>query len=144
MTFEATRSRQPLAAFILLFLGLLPACCPSGAWVDNFGSLYSIVTFSSDEAGSSLQTTGVVDTRQIGCGVWTLRPPGEGEAPVDPENPIAWVVENPNPNPADACCYAFRFDGRITGSGCLLIVGEYHTVGGKCEQSGQMLLELVQ
>jgi hypothetical protein len=133
---------------VFLVFGLLsttlPCCCPSGAWVDNFGSLYSIVTFSPAEFDQPFLTTGVVDTRDTGCGVWSIRPPAEGEPAVDPENPVAWVAENPHPNPADQCCYALRFDGQIVGSGCDLILGEYRNVGGKCEQSGQMFLQAVQ
>jgi hypothetical protein len=123
---------------------LFPACCPTGAWEDNFGRSYSIVTLSPTEEDQPFLTTGLVDTRDMGCGVWAIRPPLPGEPAVDPENPVAWVAENPNPNPADLCCYAFRFDGQVTGSGCFLILGEYRNVGGKCEQSGQMFLQSVQ
>jgi len=51
---------------------------------------------------------------------------------------------NPNPNPADQCCYAFRFDGQVAGSGCVVILGDYRNVGGKCQQSGQMFLQTAQ
>jgi len=60
---------------------------------------------------------------------------------------------NPNPNPADQCCYAFRFDGQFAGSGCILILGEYLNVGGKCKPildddgepiPGQMFLQSAQ
>jgi hypothetical protein len=132
----------------LLILGLVPAilqaCCPSGAWLDNFGSLYSIVTISPTEPDQPFLTSGVADTIGLGCGLWTIRPPAAGEPGVDPENPVAWVAENRRPNPADQCCYAFRFDGQVTGSGCSLIVGEYRNVGGKCEGSGQMFLQIAQ
>jgi hypothetical protein len=119
---------------------VFPACCPTGAWEDNFGRFYSLVTLAPTEEDQPFLTTGQADTRDLGCGVWNVRPPRPGEPAVDPENPVAFVVENPNPNPADLCCYAFRFDGSITGGGCLLIIGEYENVGGKCEQSGQMFL----
>lgn len=120
---------------------LFPACCPTGAWEDNFGRSYSLVTFPPAEPDQPFLTRGVVDTGDMGCGVWNVRAPLPGEPTVDPENPVALVAENPNPNPADLCCYAFRFDGQTAGSGCLLILGEYRNVGGKCEQSGQMFLQ---
>jgi hypothetical protein len=133
--------------FLLLGLvsSLFSACCPTGAFEDNFGRSYSLVTFPptdyipGDE--EPFLTTGVVDTGDMGCGIWNIRPPLPGEPAVDPENPVALVAENPNPNPADQCCYAFRFNGQVTGSGCVLILGEYENVGGKCQQSGQMFLQ---
>ncbi len=128
----------PLLTVLSTALG---ACCPSGAWIDNFGSLYSIVTLSPGGFDQPFLTTGVVDTIELGCGLWNIRPPAPGEPPVTEENPVAWVAENRNPNPADQCCYAFRFDGQVTGSGCGLVVGEYRNVGGKCEQTGQMFLQ---
>jgi hypothetical protein len=129
-----------LGVLLGLFFLLVPACCPTGAWEDNFGRFYSIVTNPSMDFGQPTQTTGTVDTRDMGCGVWSIRPPGEGEPPVATGD-VAWVAENPNPNPADQCCYAFRFDGEVTGSGCSVIVGEYRNLGDKCQgQSGEMFL----
>ena len=130
--------------FLLGFVStLFPACCPTGAWEDNFRRVYSLVTLSPIEENQPFLTTGVVDTRDMGCGIWTIRPPLPGE-PAVREGYTAFVAENPNPNPADLCCYAFRFDGQVAGSGCLLILGEYQSVGGKCEQSGQMFLQSLQ
>lgn len=139
--------RMPAAVRRLFVLGLVSAlsaaCCPTGAFEDNFGSLYSLVTLPTDDFNAPFLTTGAVDTRDMGCGVWSVRPPEPGEPAVDPDNPVAWVAVNPDPNPTDHCCYAFRFDGQITGSGCILILGEYRSVGGKCQQSGQMFLQAV-
>jgi len=123
----------------LVFI-LCGACCPTGAFEDNFGRFYSLVTIPTDDSLQTFNTSGTVDTRDMGCGVWNIRPPGELEPPVEPGD-TAWVAVNPNPNPADQCCYAFRFDGRQAGSGCILILGEYENVGGKCFQSGQMFLQ---
>lgn len=127
--------------FVLgLVLILFAACCPTGAYEDNFGRFYTLVTIPTDDSLQTFATTGTVDTRDWGCGIWNIRPPGELEPPAEPGD-IAWVAVNPNPNPADQCCYAFRFDGEVTGSGCVLILGEYENVGGKCQQSGQMFLQ---
>jgi hypothetical protein len=130
-----TRLFFALGIFLLFF----PACCPTGAWEDNFGRVYSIVTTPSPDLDQPILTSGTVDTMDLGCGVWPIRPPGEGEPPQAPGD-VAWVAENPNPNPADQCCYAFRFDGQVTGSGCSVIIGAYQNVGGKCQQSGEMFL----
>ena len=129
---------------LFLLLGLVPvffpACCPSGTYDDNFGRSYSLVTVPIEAFEEPFLTSGSVDTRDMGCGVWSIRPPAEGEPPVDPNYPVAWVAVNPNPNPADQCCYAFRFDGKVTGSGCSVIIGTYRNTGGKCEGSGAMYL----
>ena len=133
----------------LFVLGLVSmifsACCPSSPpfYEDNFGRLYTLLTTPGPDFEQPLQTIGLVDTRDMGCGVWNIRPPLDGEPPVEPGD-TAFVAVNPNPNPADQCCYAFRFDGRETGSGCILILGEYRNVGGKCEQFGQMFLQSTQ
>ena len=137
----------PLGGWFCVVLGLVSilfsACCPSGAFEDNFGRFYTLVTLPTDNSLQTFITSGTVDTRDMGCGVWNIRPPGELEPPVEPGD-TAFVAVNPNPNPADQCCYAFRFDGRETGSGCVLILGDYLNVGGKCEQSGQMFLQSTQ
>lgn len=122
---------------------LFSACCPSGPFEDNFGRFYTLATIPTDDSLQTFDTVGTVDTRDMGCGVWDIRAPIDGEPPVEPGD-TAFVAVNPNPNPADQCCYAFRFDGQITGSGCTLILGEYLTDDGKCEQSGQMFLQSTQ
>jgi hypothetical protein len=130
--------------FVLSLISMLfSACCPSGAYDDNFGRFYTLVTLPTDDALQTFATSGTVDTRDMGCGVWNIRPPGEGEDPVEPGD-TSWVAVNPNPNPADQCCYAFRFDGQGADSECDVILGEYRNVGGKCEQSGQMFLRPAQ
>jgi hypothetical protein len=130
--------------FVLGMVSMLfPACCPTGAFEDNFGRFYTLVTIPTDDSLQTFQTSGTVDTRGMGCGVWNIRPPLDGEPPVEPGD-TAWVAVNPNPNPADQCCYAFRFDGQVAGSGCAVILGEYQNVGGKCQQSGQMFLQTAQ
>ena len=60
------------------------------------------------------------------------------------------MAVNPNPNPADQCCYAFRFEAPFP-SNCGLILGKYKNVdvdGGedpKCGgKSGQMFLQTAQ
>ncbi len=128
-------------AFGLLTL-LFTACCPTGAYEDNFGRFYTLVTIPGTDFEQTMLTTGQVDTRDLGCGVWSIRAPTPVEPPPDPENPIAWVAVNPNQNTADQCCWAFRFDGNdVQGSGCGVILGEYRNIGGKCEQSGPMFLQ---
>ncbi|MEW6440765.1 MAG: hypothetical protein AB1640_07480 [bacterium] len=124
----------------LLFLAIsasIAACCPSGTYEDNFGAVYLLIT-SPLGAGDSLAVVGTVDTRELGCGVWTLA--GTSEKPGG-EGIVDWVVTNPNPNPTDACCYAYQFSGTVTGSGCLFISGEYASIGGKCTTSGLMYLQ---
>jgi hypothetical protein len=122
---------------------LISACCPTGPFEDNFGRLYALVTIPTDDSLQTFETSGTLDTGDWGCGLWSIRPPGELEPPVAPGD-IAFVAVNPSPNPADQCCYAFRFDGRLAGSGCTVILGEYQDVGGTCEQRGQMFLQSAQ
>jgi|GEM_PF-2838325 len=133
--------------FVLGLVSMLfSACCPSGALEDNFGRLYTLVTLPTDESLQTMVTTGTVDTLDMGCGVWNIRPPGELEPPVEPGD-TAFVAVNPNPNPADQCCYAFRFDGQVTvcSSTFTLVLGEYENVGGKCDPvPGQMFLQTAQ
>ena len=138
------RSIHNLGAFLLLGLLCtgLPSCCPSGAWVDNFNALYNLITVPPDVPGSLLQVSGTVDTRGAGCGIWSIRPPKPGEI-YDPINPVVFVGENPSPNPLDNCCYRYLFQGNTSGAGCLTILGEFETIGGKCEESGSMFLEVV-
>ena len=141
----------PLAIRFFLLLGLVsmlvPSCCPSGAWEDNFGRSYTLVTIRTTQFVERPGTYGTVDTRDMGCGVWSIRPPAEDEPPVNPDNPVAWVAENPYPNPDDLCCYAFRFDGHVAeDSGCSEIIGTYENftppdLPPKCEgRSGPMSL----
>lgn len=126
-----------------LLLAVLSACCPSGAFVDNFGSLYQILTTPPPLQGMPPQTSGTADTRGLGCGVWNVRPPLPGE-PVDPQYGVVFYAENPAPDPGDNCCYAFRFDGNEENQECRLITGVYQSVGGKCTVSGSMYIQAVQ
>ena len=130
--------------FILLALLALvfQACCPSGVWKDNFDALYQILTTPPPTLGLPNQIIGFVDTRDIGCGVWNVRPPLTGE-PWDPLAEVVFYAVNPYPDPNDNCCYAYRFEGKAEGPGCILFIGDYETVGGKCSQSGQMFIEAV-
>lgn len=138
----------------LLVLGLVSvlssACCPSGAWEDNFGRSYSFVTLPDNlDDPDSLFTGpfsmfGTVDTKDLGCGVWSI----SGEAISDLTNRyiVSFVADNPNKNPADQCCYNFLFEGERRGSGCVIIFGTYEADYGyeagqkKCSQSGEMFL----
>ena len=106
---------HPPGIRFFLVLGLVSmlfaACCPTGAYEDNFGRFYTLVTLPTDDSNQTFRTTGWVDTRDWGCGVWDIQP----EPPLDPDIPtVQWLAVNPNPNPADQCCYAFRFDGPYT------------------------------
>jgi len=128
----------------ILVLGLcltLSACCPSGIWLDNFGNQYRLLTLSAPSPDEPRDIEGTVDTLGFGCGIWTVRNLLPDE-PYDPANRVAFVAENPSPSPYDNCCYAFRFDGNETGLGCVAISGQYQTVGGKCNQSGPVILEV--
>jgi hypothetical protein len=139
-------NRGPTALAIVpltLLFAMLPACCPSGAFVDNFGSLYQILTSPPPLEGMPFQTSGTADTRSLGCGVWNVRPPLPGES-YDSEYSVVFFVENPAPDPDDNCCYGFRFEGNQQNPQCGLITGVYQSVGGKCTISGAMYLEAVQ
>jgi hypothetical protein len=141
---KANRERTALSIILpALLLGVLPACCPSGAFVDNFGALYEILTAPPPLEGMPFQTSGTVDTRSLGCGVWNVRPPLPGE-PYDPQYAVVFYAENPAPDPDDNCCYAFRFQGNQQNPECGLITGVYQSVGGKCTISASMYLEAVQ
>ncbi len=129
-----------LVAGLLSMLLAASCTCPTGGYEDNFGRFYSLLTILESDFDLPIGTSGTVDTRGWGCGVWNISP----VPPSDPENPIAWQAENPYKNPADQCCYAFRFDGRVAPGGCAVILGTYENVGGKCHQSGQMFLQTAQ
>ena len=137
------RTRTPLHPwFPLALLALLAsACCPTGVWLDNFGNQYQILTVPSLLPDTPRVTGGTVDTLGWGCGIWNVRELLPGE-PYDPANPVAFVVENPYPNPYDNCCYSYRFDGGETSSGCVALRGRFQTLGGKCNQSGDMVIEI--
>ncbi len=142
------KKRKSLALrpwFPIFLLGLLcaSACCPSGIWMDIFVNQYLIVTTPSVDPNTARITEGSVDTLGWGCGIWDIRPLTAGE-PYDPANQIAFVAENPYPTPYDNCCYAFRFDGNETSTGCVTLTGLYETIGGKCSQSGNMVIEAIQ
>lgn len=132
------------AVFLLLALlwTTLPACCPSGVWKDNFNAVYNLITLYPSDRSLPNQVTGTVDTRDAGCGVWNVRPPEPGE-PYDPTKDVIFVGVNPSPNPADNCCYRYLFQG-ISDFSCLTIIGEFETIGGKCNEQGDMYLEVVQ
>ncbi len=125
----------------LFVLGLVTilcaACCQTGAFEDNFGRFYSLVTIPTDDFLQPFNTSGTVDTLDMGCGVWNIRPPLDGEPPIEPGEPVdtTFVAVNPNPNPADQCCFAFRFDGEavVCTNDYKLVLGEYLNVGGKCK-----------
>jgi len=134
----SSRLRVPILVLCLGFLSA--ACCPSGVWLDNFGNQYQLLTFPATAPDSPRDSAGSVDTLGFGCGVWQIRNLNPDE-PYDPSYSIAFVAENPYPNPYDNCCYAFRFDGNETGLGCVALLGEYRTVGGKCNQSGPLIIE---
>jgi hypothetical protein len=138
-----TRNRPVFSPWFPIFLFLLTvsACCPSGIWLDNFGNQYQILTFPSSVPDTARETSGSVDTLGWGCGIWNIRPLNPGE-PYDPANAIAFVAENLQPTPYDNCCYAFRFEGNETNLGCVALSGQYQTVGGKCNQSGSMVIEV--
>jgi hypothetical protein len=138
-----TRHRPAFSLWVPIFLCCLTvsACCPSGIWLDNFGNQYQILTFPSSVPDTARETAGSVDTLGWGCGIWEIRPLNPGE-PYDPANEIAFVAENPQPTPYDNCCYAFRFDGNETSLGCVTLSGQYQTIGGKCDQSGSMVIEV--
>ncbi len=127
----------------------LSACCPSGVWEDNFGSVYQLMTLPIEEPdgsqSSSFQTVGTVDTMDMGCGVWEIRIPTATEMPADHDQfNLIWVAENPNPNPADQCCSALVFKGDSAGSYCNLLTGAYTNIGNKCTKSGSMYLQRLQ
>jgi len=132
---------------IPLLMGLtLSACCPSGVWQDNFGSIYQLLTLPIVESDvsprSSFETVGSIDTMDMGCGVWQIRSPTAAEMPADHDQfDFIWVAENPAPNPADQCCSAVLFKGDSAGSYCDLLTGEYTNIGDKCTQSGSMYLQ---
>ena len=127
----------------VLGLAVLPAaCCPSGVFVDNFNSLYQILTAPPPLSGLPFQTSGWVDTRGLGCGVWNVRAPLPGE-PYDPQYAVVFYAENPTPDPNDNCCYGFRFDGNQQTPECRVVSGAYSNVGGKCTASGSMTLQAV-
>lgn len=130
--------------FILLFFLAfgLQACCPSGTWKDNFDAIYQLLSTPPPALGLPIQVVGSVDTRGLGCGIWDVRPPLPGE-PYDPTAEVVFYAVNPYPDPNDNCCYAYRFEGKEEAIGCVLFIGDYETVGGKCSQSGQMFLEVV-
>ncbi len=134
------RLRHFLVVSLASLLFASSCTCPTGGFEDNFGRFYSLVTVLQPDFGVPVGTSGTLDTLDWGCGIWNITP----LEPLNPENPIAWQAENPNPNPADQCCYAFRFDGHTAPGGCAVILGTYESVGGKCEQSGQMFLQTAQ
>ncbi len=133
---------QGLRLYFLLGLVcmLLYGCCPTGAYEDNFGRFYILLSVPTEDFFEPFNTFGQVDTREdFGCGIWQI----EAIPPLDPEtNPISFKAVNPNQNTADQCCWEFRFDGRIAGSGCSVLLGEYQNLTLKCEGgSGQMFLQ---
>jgi len=137
------RSWFPVLGAAVTVLAVLPCCCPSGVFVDNFNSLYQILTGPPPLKGMPFQTSGWVDTRGLGCGVWNIRAPLPGE-PYDPQYAVVFYAENPSPDPNDNCCYAFRFDGNQQNTDCLLVTGTYRNLGGKCTGSAPMVLQAVQ
>lgn len=144
MTERSKRRGYGLAcgALCLLTCVCTVACCPSGVWQDNYGSVYNILTTPSEEQPGVLETTGYVDAfPDAGCGLWDIRPP-QGEQ-YDPTKSVVFVAQNRQPNPTDACCYAFLFEGDPAGSGCLYVGGSYRNIGGKCTGQGEMYLQVV-
>ena len=137
---QGTSTKALRVSLILLSIWMaLPACCPTGIYQDNFGAVYELFTdFRSTEEEDTFVVLGTVDTREIGCGVWTLA--GTSRKLVE-ERRVEWIVTNPNPNPRDACCNAFHFEGQVTDATCSFISGEYAMTGGKCTQSDPMYLE---
>jgi hypothetical protein len=138
-----------LAILLGLVSTLFAACAPTGAYEDNFGSFYSLVTVPFDPDNifnGPYSTSGTVDTRAMGCGVWPIT--GESFRDSSGSFVLTFVADNPNKNPADLCCYNFRFEGERSGSNWALIFGTYEAdfnypkdgIERKCEQSGEMYL----
>ena len=140
MTQKTNSIRLIFWAFPMVLVLSAAACCPSGVWIDNFKNVYYIVSNPSPTPGLPRQTEGNVDTRGFGCGVWPIRPLTQGD-PVDPNDMVGWIAENPYPNANDKCCYSFLFKGNETEAACLTIMGQFQNIGGKCHQSGPMILE---
>lgn len=128
---------------LLLCVVILPSCCPSGVWEDNFGFIYQLFTVQPGENLVPWITTGVMDTGEMACGIWKVRNLRLRELPVAPGTEIAFIAQNENPNPTDHCCYAFRFEGNPEDGDCFFVTGTYWSVGGKCQQSGPMYLDVI-
>jgi len=123
---------------------MLVSCCPTGVFEDSFGSIYQLATephIGNDPFNPTYETSGYVDTGEMGCGVWNIRSPVGTERPPDYRQfDVIWIAENPHPDAADNCCQAFLFKGNSEGDTCNLIFGQYESIGTKCTQSGEMNL----
>ncbi len=137
-----TRLKSIIRYFFLFCIFFTGACCPTGAWEDNFGNEYNLASVPPASIFDPVVgTMGNVDLSPSNCGIWTVRPPSELEPPPLSTTTIVWIAVNPAPDPTDGCCYAIRFEGNSTDIfQCNRIEGIFQNVGGKCDQIGFMSL----